>query len=64
MTKQFTKDDIYIDNGYVIVLGIGTVGLWWSSFDKKVCISYGFGESFYAKDYDEVKNGILKILNK
>ena len=62
--NKYTQKDIDIYDGWIHVLGIGTVGLWWSKYDKKVCLSYGFGESFYANDIDSVKNGILKILNK
>lgn len=55
---------ITINDGWIIVSGIGTVGLWWKYYDKKVCLSYGFGESFTAKNEDEVVKGIRNILNK
>lgn len=61
--KTFTEKDIDIHDGWIHVQGFGRVGLWWSKFDKKVCLSFGFGESFYADTIDQVRNGILKILN-
>jgi hypothetical protein len=58
------KEDIDIKNGWVNCKDIGTVALWWEYYDKRVCVAYGFGESFYAENKDEVIDGILKILNK
>lgn len=55
---------ITINNGYISIQGIGIVGLWWEYYDKKVCISHGFGESFFAQNEQEVINGINKILGK
>lgn len=60
---KFDKTHITINDGWISV-GNRRVGLWWKYYDKKVCISYGFGESFIAQDEFEVKEGILKILNK
>lgn len=55
------KNDITIDNGYILYKN-QTVGLQWRYFDKKVCIDYSIGKSFYASTLDEVKEGIIKIL--
>lgn len=60
---QYNSNDILIDDGFISVKGIGRVGLWWKWFDKKVCIDWSFGESFFANTEEEVKYGILKILN-
>lgn len=64
---MFIDKDIIIDNGWISVNGIGRIGLWWSKFDHKVCIDFSLGgenSSFIAHTLDEVKNGILKLLNK
>jgi hypothetical protein len=61
--KQYVASDITLYNDYVHVRGIGRVGLWWSKFDKQVCIDYSVGKSFYANNENEVKEGILNILN-
>lgn len=53
---------ITIDDGWINVEGIGRVGLWWKHYDKKVCLSYGFGEDFIANNEQEVFDGIEKIL--
>lgn len=59
-----TTDDVTVSEGWISVKSIGRVGLWWQFYDKKVCLSYGFGESFTADTEEAVKEGILKILNK
>jgi len=59
---KWAKEHIKIHDGYVIVEGLGTVGHWWKQYDKKVSLSYGFGESFIAKTENEVIDRILEIL--
>lgn len=61
--KQYLISDITIHNNYVYVSGIGCVGMWWAKFDKKVCVDWWVGKSFYANTENEVKVGILNILN-
>jgi hypothetical protein len=61
--KQYIASDITLYDDYVHVRGIGRVGLWWSKFDKQVCVDYSVGKSFYANNENEVKEGILNILN-
>lgn len=67
--RKFKKEDIWIYEGWVNVLN-DRVGLWWYKYNKEVCLSYGFGKltypegKFIANSEDEVKEGILKILEK
>jgi hypothetical protein len=61
--KQYVASDITLYNDYVHVTGIGRVAVWWSKYDKKVCVDHSLGKSFYANTENEVKVGILNILN-
>lgn len=60
---KWGKEHIWFADNYVNVKGLGTVGLWWKYYDKKVAISYGFGKSFYANTEEEIIEEILKRLN-
>lgn len=57
-----TLSDITIDNNFISVKGIGRIGLWWRNYDKKVCIDWSIGESFFAETEKEVKEKILSML--
>ena len=58
---KLTLSDITIDNNYVSIKGIGCVGLWWRKYDKKVCIDWSIGESFFAETEQEVKEKTLSM---
>ena len=59
---KLTLSDITIDNNFISVKGIGRIGLWWRKYDKKVCIDWSIGESFFAETEKEVKEKILSML--
>jgi len=48
--KQYVASDITLYNDYVHVTGIGRVAVWWSKYDKKVCVDHSVGKSFYSNN--------------
>lgn len=67
MSKIYERSDVTIcSNNYINVKGIGTVGLWWKHYDKKVVIDYSIGHGYelFANTESEVVDGILKLLNQ
>ena len=72
MPYKVTENDIQIHGTDVWVKEMGKVAMWWRHYDKRVSVDYsirflagtdGKAESFIANTEDEVKAGLLKIVN-
>lgn len=63
---MYTEEDITITDEWIIIKGIGRIGIWWKYYDKKVTLSYetGIDNNFIAESESKLKKKILEILNK